>query len=211
MGVDITPRTQLAEHIITHLRAAFPSSEALLRGSLAERCADVYSDIDLLWEVPDAEFATAIADLPEILGQIRPLASLRFDPDFQRSAKRRLAFIRYADVPLFWRVDLDIFAASVGRDLDHDRENPGARGTDWSLTESALMNVIAAVKAHRRGRDNEAVGLLERAEDRVHVAPEPSDVRVRIMHLIATIAQQDPTTRPLAADIERLVEDTFAE
>ena len=211
MGIDVTPRMQLAEHVITHLHSAIPSSEALLRGSLAERRADAYSDIDLLWEVPDDQFATVIADLPVMLGHIRPIASLRFDPDFQRSAKRRLAFIRFAGVPLFWRVDLDILAASVGREPDYDRDNPAARGTDWSLTESALMNAIAAVRAQRRGHDTEAVRLLERAEDRVGVSRAPSDIRRRITQLIAAIAQQDPTQRPLAVDIARLVEETLSE
>lgn len=117
-----------------------------------------------------------IADLPDILGHGRPLASLRLDSDFQRSAKRRLAFIRFADMPLVWRVNLDILAASVGRNLDYDRDNAAARETDWSLSESALMNAIAAVKAHRHGRGIKAVGLLDRAEDRVHVARAPGDV-----------------------------------
>ena len=78
--------------------------------------------------------AAAIADLPVILTRIRPVASLRFDPDFQHSAKRRLVFVRFAGVALFWRVDLDVFARSVGRDPDYDRDNPFARGTSWSAS-----------------------------------------------------------------------------
>lgn len=211
MSLHVTPRTELVERIITQLETATPSSTALVRGSLAECHADAYSDIDLLWEVPDRAFASAIANLPMILSHVRPIASLRFDPDFQRSERRRLAFVRFADVPLFWRVDLDILAASLGRDLDYDRENAAARGTDWSLTESALMNAIAAIKAHLRGREHEAAELLERAEDRVGVTRNPCDVQLRLTRLLSVIAQQDPTQRPLVDELVRLVQATFNE
>jgi hypothetical protein len=57
----------------------------------------------VLWDVSDA----ATSELSAILERVRQVASLRFDPDFQHSAKRRLAFVRFAGVPLFWRVDLE--------------------------------------------------------------------------------------------------------
>jgi hypothetical protein len=47
--------------------------------------------------------------LPSNLAQIRPVTSLRFDPDFQPSARRRLVFIHFAGLPLFLRGDLDLF------------------------------------------------------------------------------------------------------
>ncbi len=167
--LETDERARLVADLLTELAAAVPGSAALLRGSLAEGRADPYSDIDLLWDVPDADFSAAVAELPVTLERVRPVASVRFDPDFQHSARRRLAFIRFAGVPLFWRVDLDVFARSVGRDPDHDRDNPSARGTSWSLAESSLANVIAAIKAHRRGRDGEAAELLARAAKRVGV------------------------------------------
>ena len=126
--LDTDERARLVADLQAELTAAVPNSVALLRGSLAEGRADPYSDIDLLWDVPDADFSPAIAELPVTLSHVRPVASLRFDPDFQHSARRRLAFIRFAGVPLFWRVDLDVFARSVGRDPDYDRDNPSARG-----------------------------------------------------------------------------------
>jgi hypothetical protein len=70
-------------------------------GIAAEGRAEPYCDVDLLWDVPDAAFAEAIASLPVFMARVRPLASLRFDPDFQHSARRRLAFVRFAGVPLF--------------------------------------------------------------------------------------------------------------
>jgi hypothetical protein len=205
MEVDLSLRSRLVEDLLAVLRAAVSGSESLLRGSLAEDRADPFSDIDVLWEVPDQEFTAAIAELPAILAQVRPVASLRSDPDFQRSAKRRLVFIRFAGVPLFWRVDLDVFARSTGRDPDYDRDNPTARGTDWSVTESALMNAIAAVKSHLRGRDDEAAGLLAHAERRIGIGTSSPDLRERMLGLIDAIIAQDSTTAALGADIKRLV------
>jgi predicted nucleotidyltransferase len=203
--LETDERARLVADLLTELVAAVPGSAALLRGSLAEGRADPYSDIDLLWEIPDADFSAAIAELPVTLERVGSVASLRFDPDFQRSTKRRLAFIRFAGVPLFWRVDLNVFARSVGRDPDYDRDNPSARGAAWSLAESSLANAIAAIKALRRGRDTEAAELLARAEARVGVASPDIDLHSRISLLVDAVAAKDPTTAALAADIHRLV------
>ncbi|MGH2613970.1 MAG: hypothetical protein ACRDJC_01925, partial [Thermomicrobiales bacterium] len=107
LQLDVNRRAKLADALLVHLHRAIPSSTARLRGSLAEDRADIFSDIDLLWDIPDAAFSAALAALPVTLARVRPVASLRFDPDFQRSDKRRLVFVRFAGVPLFWRVDLD--------------------------------------------------------------------------------------------------------
>jgi len=206
--VESEARARLVGDLLTELAAAVPGSAALLRGSLAEGRADRYSDIDLLWEVPDADFSAAIAALPVSLARVRPVASLRFDPDFQRPAKRRLAFIRFACVPLFWRVDLDVLARSVGRDQNYDRDNPCARGAVWSFTESSLANVIAAIKAQRRGRDTEAVALLELAEARVGLTSPDVDLLSRIGLLVDAVAAKDLTMASLTADIRRLLAET---
>jgi predicted nucleotidyltransferase len=145
--LEIDERARIVADLITELAEAVPGSAALLRGSLAEGRADLYSDIDLLWEIPATDFSAAIAALLVTLTRVRPVAWLRFDPDFQQSANRRLALIRFAGVPLFWRVDLDVLLRSVGRDPDCDRGNPSARGVDWSFGESNLTNAIMAIKA----------------------------------------------------------------
>ena len=143
------------------------------------------------------------------LARVRPVASLRFDPDFQQSANRRLVFIRFAGVPLFWRVDLDVLARSVGRDPDYDRDNPSACGVVWSFGESSLANAIAAIKAEHRGRHTEAAALLARAEARVGLTSPSVDLRSRIGLLVDAGAAKDPTTASLAADTRRLLEETF--
>jgi hypothetical protein len=116
-----------------------------------------------------------------------------------------LAFVRFAGVPLFWRVDLDVFAGSAGRDPDYDRDNPSARDTSVSLAESSLANAIAAIKALRRGRDNEATELLARAEARIGAASPAVDLRSRITLLLDAVVAKDPTAASLAADIHRLL------
>jgi predicted nucleotidyltransferase len=205
IGLEVDERARLVAGLLGELVMAVPGSTAILRGSLAEGRADRYSDIDLLWDVPDAAFSTSIAELPVTLERVRPVASLRFDPDFQHSAKRRLAFIRFAGAPLFWRVDLDVFARSVGRDPDYDRANPSAHGRSWSLAESSLANAIAAIKAQRRGHDIEAAALLAPAEARLGMAPPQVDLQRRIGLLVDAAAVNDPALAALAADIRRLL------
>jgi hypothetical protein len=84
--LETDERARLVAELLTELAVAVTGSAALLRGSQAEGCADIYSDIDLLWDVPDAAFDAAIADLLVILERVRQVASLRFDPDFAHSA-----------------------------------------------------------------------------------------------------------------------------
>src|SRR5258706_12146824 len=103
MRLDTTIRARLVARLLHDLPDAIPGSAAHLRGSLAEHRADVYSDIDILWEIPDQQFALSVNRIHSILTAIHPLESLRFDPDFQQSQRRRLIFVRFCDVPLFWR------------------------------------------------------------------------------------------------------------
>ena len=109
---------------------AVVSSTAGLRGSLARGSADRYSDIDVFWEVPDSEFCDAIDELPETLSSVGPIESIRSDPLLQNSQKRRLVFVQFEQTPLFWRVDIEVFAESIHRDDSYDLENPDARGDD---------------------------------------------------------------------------------
>jgi hypothetical protein len=99
-----------------------------------------------------------------VLGVLRPLESVRSDPDFQRSARRRLLFVLFRDLPLFWRLDLEIWAASAEGDTT---DEPDAAGDDWSPYASALANAVAAVKAVRRGRFEDARGLVDRGFERI--------------------------------------------
>ena len=135
-------RSRLARQILSRLlEESVSASSAQLRGSLAEGGGDRYSDIDVVWEVPDEAFGAALEGMEKALSRVRPLASLRLDPAFQKSDRRRLIFVQFERVPLFWRVDIDLFAASVD-DPQYDIDNPRARGDHFARTHSALMNSV---------------------------------------------------------------------
>lgn len=174
MKLDPRQRAALASAVTNALEQAESGSRAGLRGSLARGQADSYSDIDTFWELPDARFHEAIARLPAILSELGPIDAFRSDPLLQSSEKRRLIFAQFADVPLYWRVDIEIFAASIAMDASYDLDNPAARGDDWSLTHSALMNGVAALKSLLRGDDEGACESLRCAFDRVNL-PVPDE------------------------------------
>jgi hypothetical protein len=209
MQLDTTIRSRLMEDLLHYLPQAALGSSSRLRGSLAEHRADAYSDIDMLWKIPDQQFTTTLSRLPAILSAIHPLDSLRFDPDFQQSDKRRLVFVRFQDVPLFWRLDLDILATSLQGNLNYDVNNPAARGTAWSLTESALANVVAAIKAHLRHQEEIAQQLLLRAYQRVGMSGAPDEVAAMVYQLTVTIPTLDPTTTDFAAQITNLAKEVW--
>jgi hypothetical protein len=211
MRLDTNIRAQLVDRLLIGLAEAAPGSSVALRGSLAERRADQYSDIDLLWEVPDAIFPTCVDRVSAILTAIHPVESIRFDPDFQNSRKRRLIFARFAGILLFWRLDLDLLATSVQRDSSYDIANSHARGSVWSPAESALANAVGALKAHLREDDEAARQLLIRAFGRVGLPLQQPDLQTMILDLVAAVPALDPATANFAERIGRLVAEVFAD
>jgi predicted nucleotidyltransferase len=201
LNADPQIRQCLAQQLMDALSTSVPGSRSVLRGSLARGTADSYSDIDIFWEVPDEHFSSALSQLPGILASVHLVESLRYAPEYQKSDRRRLVFIQFQNLPLFWRLDLDIFAASLDGDTYYDTGNPAARGDDWSPTHSALMNAIAAIKALRRGKKRQANQLLARAFDRVGIPLSASSTQGHIHHLCDHIAQNDPSVAPLAGRI----------
>jgi len=209
MNLDIAARANLADRILSRLAEAAPESEALLGGSLAEARADLYSDIDVLWEIPDACFQSCVDNIPAILSRVQPIESVRPDPDFQNSQKRRLLFIRFEAVPLFWRLNLEVFARSIQKDKSYDVNNPDARGSEWSLSESVLANVVATVKAHLRRDDEAAQSLLMRAYQRVGLPVPEYELKWLILRLINSVRIIDARAHALARKVENLVVEVF--
>jgi predicted nucleotidyltransferase len=207
--LDAELRTRLVGKLLSCLEEAASGSKAMLRGSLAGDRADQYSDIDVLWEVPDSHFELCVGNLKGILSRIRPVESLRSVPEFQNSKKRRLIFVRFEGVPLFWRLDLEILAQSINRDRQYDLHNPSARGSEWSLTESALMNAVAAIKAHLRSNDDEAGELLARAYQRVGLDLPALELRELVLKLVDEVKVMDPGAGILAEGVKRLVLEAF--
>ncbi|MFE3149018.1 hypothetical protein ACFXJ6_20575 [Streptomyces sp. NPDC059218] len=106
--LDPARRAAFAQELLRALAAYCPGSRAELRGSLARGTADAYSDIDIAWTVPGARFDACLDAVPEVLGAVAPLDSLRTDPDSRNSRERRLLFAAFRGLPLFWRVDLEV-------------------------------------------------------------------------------------------------------
>lgn len=106
--LDPARRAAFAQELLRALAAYCPGSRSELRGSLALGTADAYSDIDIAWTVPDDRFDACLDAVPEVLGAVVPLDSLRTDPDSRNSRERRLLFAAFRGLPLFWRVDLEV-------------------------------------------------------------------------------------------------------
>jgi predicted nucleotidyltransferase len=190
------------------LRGCCPGSRVGLRGSLANGTADAYSDIDLLWAVPDERFAVCLKRVEQHVDGVEPVLLMRSDRDFQNSDRRRILFFFFARLPLFWRLDLDVRASSVAADPDYDAANPAARGADWSPAASALACAVAAVKAVRRGRPETARDLMENGFARIghkHVATGrwAEDVK----RLTSAAEGDDPLVHALADRVTGLVSD----
>jgi len=207
MRLDTKLRAQLADRVLSCLGEAVPGSKALLRGSLAGNRADQYSDIDVLWEVPNSHFGWGIDSLKKVLSGVHPIESLRWDPDTQGPERRRLAFVRFEGVPLFWRLDLEIHAKSTNRDREFEPHISKSESSEWSLTESALMNAVAAAKAHLRDNDDEAKQLLFRGYQRVGLSMPRLELRDLILGLAHQVKVMDPKSVALAERVKNLVSE----
>ncbi|WP_329371857.1 hypothetical protein OG896_35140 [Streptomyces sp. NBC_00669] len=167
-GLDPVVRAAVARHVLEVLAEACPGGRADLRGSLAAGTADPYSDIDAVWTVPDDRFGTCVDRAGDLLARVRPLMSLRGDPDTAGTPGRRLLFVAFEGLPPFWRLDLDIAAEPGAAPSDPTVRHP------WPPAASALANGVAAVKALHRGDPATAHALLTRAYPRVGLPPHPT-------------------------------------
>ncbi|MET9021777.1 hypothetical protein ABZV93_17490 [Actinopolymorpha sp. NPDC004070] len=198
---DPGQRLAFADRIRATLAEAVPGSVAELRGSLASGSADVYSDVDLGWVVPDDRFGAALGCVSTALATVGPLASFRSDPDNQRSPHLRRLFVRFAGVPLSWRLDLEVWAASVAYDAAV-ADDPSMRGDEWCPYESALMNALAAIKQLLRGGPEIARDGLTRGFERVGAEPRLDlSSQDRVIELAHLVAAARPHLRSFATDI----------
>jgi hypothetical protein len=203
-GLDPAVRAALAEELLLALPAACAGSTARLRGSLAAGTADAYSDIDIAWQVPTADFARCVDGARRTLGRVGPLLSLRCDPDYAAEPGKRLLFAAFRGLPLFWRLDLEVLADEPGA-----ATVPRGDGADpWSPAASSLANAVAAVKALRRDRPEEARALVERGLRRVGVRIALTGVwRTDVARLVAASVAADPAQQRLASAVEALASE----
>jgi hypothetical protein len=208
--LDLRPerRDKVTGKLLAALQGWIPGSVAQLRGSLGAGTADDYSDIDICWVVPDRDFTEAADTLGAALSQCTAVLALRTDPEFARSASRRVVFARLHGMPLFWRVDIDIRASSVTTDDLHDVGDLEARNeAGWSAPASAIENAVAAVKAAARGQAKAADGLLRRGFKRIGQDPGLMvDLADAITSLADACAAQEPSLTRMAAEVRQVAD-----
>ena len=194
-------REQAAALLLEVLTTACPASEACLIGSMAKPGeADVYSDIDIRWTVPEGQAPGQLQSLRGTLQRAGTLESLRVDPAMRPD--RLLVFIRFRGWPLWWRVDLELHSPGVGA--------MGPRDVDpWSPDESACMGVVTTLKALARNRPEVAEEQLIRALQRADSADVVGDWQLRIDSLLDHIVTSSPPTADLVARTRRLSQDVF--
>jgi predicted nucleotidyltransferase len=211
LNLDPRERARLAERIRGRLAEAVPGSASEVQGSLARGGADPYSDIDVLWEIPDDRFDWCLRGLQGTLSGLHPLESLRIDPEFQDSRKRRRVHVRFEGFPLFWQCDIEIICQSIRRDLSFDVGNPSARGPDRSAGESMLMGTVAAMRAYLRGEQSLAQELLDRALARMGMSAPDVQGSNPMLSLVGEVERRYPQLEPLAERVRGLIREVLAE
>jgi hypothetical protein len=208
--LDLRPeqRHLLASTLSRVLQDWVPGSVAEMRGSMGSGTTDDYGDIGICWVVPDGSFTEAVAIVGAALSRATAVLSLRTDPEFARSARRRLVFARLYGMPLFWRVDIDIRARSVAADDLLDAGGPDARSdTGWSGPADAIDDAIAAIKAAARGQAETADVLLRRGSERIgHDAGPTADLADAITSLAEACATQESSLTNMAAEVGQVVD-----
>ena len=191
--LDLSParRGRVADELRSSLERAIAGSSFALRGSIAEGRADRYSDIDAVWRVPGT-LQSGFDALPNAAAVVGDVFSVRVAPPELADADC-LVFVTFADLPIFWRLDLVIESTAPVGELTLQLAPP------WSLPESALANAVAAVKAVVRGRNDDAAGLLERGYPRVGARYVASGSwRTDVERLAAAVGRADAALEPRA-------------
>lgn len=132
------------------------------------------------------------------LDEIQPVRLFRVDPDTATSASFRLLFVLFHQLPLFWRLDLEVVASSP---LSSAGAAP--REVACALPVSALMNALAATKAAARGQERAACALLDRGFQRLQEAVVVAPTGQKIRLLVDACARQDAEVRDLADEVEQ--------
>ena len=196
-------RDEAATLLLDVLAAACPAGEVGLIGSLARPGeADVYSDIDVRWSIPAGQASRQLASLRSTLHRVGGVESLRVDPDARPDML--LVFVRFRGWPLWWRVDLEIHSAGIGR--------IGVPGADrWSPEESACMGVVVTLKALSRNRPDAAEELFARALERADATDVAGDWRLRTRSLLDLVVTRSPHTADLVRRTRQLSRDVLGE
>ncbi len=147
----------LQDGLAHHLSPA----EVSFRGSFAEGTYDQYSDVDLRADVHQELDKQFFSELERFLTGLYGSALVRYDPDFVHTTTAQNVRFSFYELPIFWRVDLDVVS-----DTDLGEKYPFPF-PEWQIGTSALMNVVWALKYHRRGDGENADHYLASACDKL--------------------------------------------
>ena len=132
---------EVSDELADHLAPAKVS----FRGSFAEGTNDEYSDVDILARVASELDSRFFSDVEELQTGLYGPALIRYDPDYRGNVDSQHVRFSFYELPVFWRVDLEIASDQATAEKG---PSPFPR---WEVGTSALMNVVWAVKYHRRG------------------------------------------------------------
>ena len=141
----MTSIRDLANDIREKLEHHLDPARVTFGGSFAAGSYDEYSDIDLQADVHCELNGEFYSSLEGFLKGLYGAALLRYDPEFRENASAQNLRASFYDLPIFWRIDLTITS-----DKDAGTKWP-CPFPEWSVGDSALMNVIWALKHHKRG------------------------------------------------------------
>jgi len=140
---------RFGEDVLDALRLELGARGIDFRGSFASGQIDDYSDVDVCAKV-HAELNRDFYD--RVIGCLEArfgAASVRYVPDQRHNPQAQNLRISFYDLPVFWRIDLDIESS-----CPTERKWPDPF-PEWSLRQSAFWNLVWAVKYARRGQARE--------------------------------------------------------
>ena len=211
LNLDPQQRAKFLCGLKSPLLTVVPRSVVELHGSIATGSADEYSDIDLVWEIPDDQFDATVLCVEETLTAIQSVSAMQFDPLFQASDRRRRIFVHYCNLPLFWQVKLDIMAKSIQKNFDYDTENIYGRPRNRTLpnTYISLMDCIAAIKGLLRQDELLAAHLVSGAFQRIALPVTGVTTHERLLRLVNDIYDADDSMANVAAQVKSLHSRAF--
>ncbi len=152
---------EFARDIQGQLARLLAPAEVSFRGSLAEGTHDEYSDVDLLARISSELNRRFFYTLEEELTGLYGPALVRYDPEHKDNLDSQHVRFSFYELPIFWRVDLEIASDKA------TAEKGPSPFPNWSVGNSALMNVVWAIKYQERGDGPSADHYLASACDKL--------------------------------------------
>jgi hypothetical protein len=169
-------REELAQYLLPDLVS--------FRGSLANASFDEFSDVDVQASVRVPLDGGFFAGLENCLQRRYGPALVRYDPDYRETTMAQDVRFSFYGLPVFWRVDFRVWS---NQDARQKHPNPFP---DWSTGDSALMNVIWALKYNRRRRTADANHYIAAACRKIGLQPVDYTVP-KALAVLAELACRD--------------------